>query len=156
MQSSSSPQPQPSTSSQPGTSPNLRQKILDSETLQDPQPGPSTTAAEFDLEVFDSGSSCSLEDSWGGISKKGSGKGHGKMSKKSRLKNQAPVVIRRNGKASCRLGSPTTSILDDEEEEDAGSEASGASGLVTSAVSSDEVRLGDTVVTQALDMLPSG
>jgi hypothetical protein len=31
----------------------------------DPKPGPSTTAAEFDLEVFDSGSSCSLEDAWG-------------------------------------------------------------------------------------------
>ena len=30
----------------------------------DPKPGPSTTAAEFDLEVFDSGSSCSLEDCW--------------------------------------------------------------------------------------------
>ena len=32
---------------------------------EDPKPGPSTTAAEFDLEVFDSGSSCSLEDAWG-------------------------------------------------------------------------------------------
>jgi hypothetical protein len=31
----------------------------------DPKPGPSTSAAEFDLEVFDSGSSCSLEDAWG-------------------------------------------------------------------------------------------
>ena len=31
----------------------------------DPKPGPSTTAAEFDLEVFDSCSSCSLEDCWG-------------------------------------------------------------------------------------------
>ncbi len=30
----------------------------------DPKPGPSNTAAEFDLEVFDSGSSCSLEDYW--------------------------------------------------------------------------------------------
>ncbi len=33
----------------------------------DPQPGPSTSAAEFDLEVFDSGSSCSLEDCWCGV-----------------------------------------------------------------------------------------
>lgn len=33
--------------------------------LEDPKPGPSTSAAEFDLEVFDSCSSCSLEDCWG-------------------------------------------------------------------------------------------
>ena len=32
--------------------------------ILDPKPGPSTTAADFDLEVFDSGSSCSLEDCW--------------------------------------------------------------------------------------------
>jgi len=32
----------------------------------DPKPGPSTTAAEFDLEVFDSGSSCSNEECWTG------------------------------------------------------------------------------------------
>ena len=31
----------------------------------DPKPGPSTSAAEFDLEVFDSCSSGSLEDCWG-------------------------------------------------------------------------------------------
>lgn len=35
-------------------------------SLDDPKPGPSTTAADFDLEVFDSCSSCSLEtDCWG-------------------------------------------------------------------------------------------
>ena len=33
--------------------------------IDDPKPGPSTSAAEFDLEVFDSCSSCSLEDCWG-------------------------------------------------------------------------------------------
>ena len=37
---------------------------LISHPADDPKPGPSTTAAEFDLEVFDSGSSCSLEDCW--------------------------------------------------------------------------------------------
>ena len=36
-----------------------------SSVIEDPKPGPSTTAAEFDLEVFDSCSSCSLEDCWG-------------------------------------------------------------------------------------------
>ena len=36
-----------------------------SSVFEDPKPGPSTTAAEFDLEVFDSCSSCSLEDCWG-------------------------------------------------------------------------------------------
>ena len=39
--------------------------VLGPSYLDDPKPGPSTTAAEFDLEVFDSGSSCSLEDAWG-------------------------------------------------------------------------------------------
>ena len=34
-------------------------------TADDPKPGPSTSAAEFDLEVFDSCSSGSLEDCWG-------------------------------------------------------------------------------------------
>ena len=33
--------------------------------VDDPKPGPSTSAAEFDLEVFDSCSSGSLEDCWG-------------------------------------------------------------------------------------------
>jgi len=37
-----------------------------SSPFDDPKPGPSTTAADFDLEVFDSCSSCSLEtDCWG-------------------------------------------------------------------------------------------
>ena len=50
---SSNPEPQPGTSQDP---------IINTD---DPKPGPSTTAADFDLEVFDSGSSCSLEDCWG-------------------------------------------------------------------------------------------
>jgi len=49
---SSNPEPQPGTSQDP---------IINTD---DPKPGPSTTAADFDLEVFDSGSSCSLEDCW--------------------------------------------------------------------------------------------
>jgi hypothetical protein len=49
--------PQPGTSSEAGG--------LDLVNDDDPKPGPSTTAADFDLEVFDSGSSCSLEDCWG-------------------------------------------------------------------------------------------
>lgn len=52
-ESNSEEQPQ-----KPGTSNN------DQDSFDDPKPGPSTTAAEFDLEVFDSGSSCSLEDCW--------------------------------------------------------------------------------------------
>ena len=39
--------------------------ICSCNSLDDPKPGPSTSAAEFDLEVFDSCSSCSLEDCWG-------------------------------------------------------------------------------------------
>ena len=50
---SSNTEPQPGTSQDP---------IINTD---DPKPGPSTTAADFDLEVFDSGSSCSLEDCWG-------------------------------------------------------------------------------------------
>jgi len=34
------------------------------EDLKDPLPGPSNSAADFDLEVFDSGSSCSNEECW--------------------------------------------------------------------------------------------
>ena len=37
----------------------------------DPKPGPSNSAADFDLEVFDSGSSCSNEECWE-IDQKGS------------------------------------------------------------------------------------
>jgi len=33
-------------------------------TSEDPKPGPSNSAADFDLEVFDSGSSCSNEECW--------------------------------------------------------------------------------------------
>jgi len=33
-------------------------------TSDDPKPGPSNSAADFDLEVFDSGSSCSNEECW--------------------------------------------------------------------------------------------
>ncbi len=57
---SSTAQP-PSKSPQPGTSHSHSAASADQD---DPKPGPSTTAAEFDLEVFDSGSSCSLEDCW--------------------------------------------------------------------------------------------
>jgi len=38
---------------------------------EDPKPGPSNSAAEFDLEVFDSGSSCSNEECWDGADEKG-------------------------------------------------------------------------------------
>jgi len=34
------------------------------EDLKDPLPGPSNSASDFDLEVFDSGSSCSNEECW--------------------------------------------------------------------------------------------
>ena len=55
----SSPQPGPSEQSEQPAAENLvPQEWIDHE----PKPGPSTTAADFDLEVFDSGSSCSLED----------------------------------------------------------------------------------------------
>ncbi|CAB4062374.1 FBXW7 [Lepeophtheirus salmonis] len=37
-------------------------KIRTASSLEDPVPGPSNSAADFDLEVFDSGSSCSLEE----------------------------------------------------------------------------------------------
>lgn len=54
-----------SKSPQPGTSQN--DKVEEKAFLivdEEPKAGPSTTAADFDLEVFDSGSSCSLEDCW--------------------------------------------------------------------------------------------
>ena len=54
----SSPQPGPSEQSEQPAENLVPQEWIDHE----PKPGPSTTAADFDLEVFDSGSSCSLED----------------------------------------------------------------------------------------------
>ena len=48
-------------SPQPGPS-QVQPEVED--IFDEPKPGPSTTAADFDLEVFDSGSSCSLEDCW--------------------------------------------------------------------------------------------
>jgi hypothetical protein len=41
----------------------VRKNPLD-EDLKDPLPGPSNSASDFDLEVFDSGSSCSNEECW--------------------------------------------------------------------------------------------
>lgn len=56
-------------------------------TEEDPQPGPSTSAAEFDLEVFDSGSSCSLEDCYANVTTKEKGIGKNKRSKGKRERN---------------------------------------------------------------------
>lgn len=53
----SSPQPGPSNEEQDSF-------LINTVEAEEPKAGPSTTAAEFDLEVFDSGSSCSLEDCW--------------------------------------------------------------------------------------------
>lgn len=57
-------QPKISSSPQPGPSNEEQDLFLINKPADEPKPGPSTTAAEFDLEVFDSGSSCSLEDCW--------------------------------------------------------------------------------------------
>ena len=50
-------------SPQPGPS-QVQPPPVEQDLFDEPKPGPSTTAADFDLEVFDSGSSCSLEDCW--------------------------------------------------------------------------------------------
>jgi len=56
-----------------GPPPSTSKKInkLSFPDTDDPKPGPSNSAAEFDLEVFDSGSSCSNEECWGGTDDKG-------------------------------------------------------------------------------------
>ena len=67
------PTPGPSTSQKPSCVPPVKKSPPpptaaggSTNSLDDPKPGPSTTAADFDLEVFDSCSSCSLEtDCWG-------------------------------------------------------------------------------------------
>jgi len=63
------PPPAPPTSSPELTQPitaKLNKLTCDTD---DPKPGPSNSAADFDLEVFDSGSSCSNEECWGGEEK---------------------------------------------------------------------------------------
>ena len=56
----SSPQPGPSQGEVAGEV--VQAQVAGEWIDHEPKAGPSTTAADFDLEVFDSGSSCSLED----------------------------------------------------------------------------------------------
>jgi hypothetical protein len=147
MQSSSSPQPStssnltsPPSSSHLLASPPNHTSLLplphcesESPTPQaddgnpslDPQPGPSTSAAEFDLEVFDSGSSCSPEDCWRKGVIKDSPRFRGKdllrkskrtsvlCKKKKKKTSEVAAIICPSSKA---LGSPSFDLEDDIEE----------------------------------------
>jgi len=75
----------------------------------DPLPGPSTKAAEFDLEVFDSGSSCSLEDLYlAGKSPEPAGKKTSKSGGKAKVK-RSRSQRRRSDRQECRGDCDSTS-----------------------------------------------
>lgn len=94
----------------------------------DPQPGPSTSAAEFDLEVFDSGSSCSLEECWAVVGSAVNDRKKYHHSKsgglasgpKSRVKN--PLISRRASPTGPPLNTQVICQIEEEEEGSDGSE----------------------------------
>jgi len=79
---------------------------------EEPRPGPSNSAAEFDLEVFDSGSSCSNEECWE-VDEKGG---------KVKINQEKNVKVSESTNLEIKVQNPAISVKLCESECDSGSE----------------------------------